>query len=104
MRQRSAIALAFAKPVSLAILDEPFNWLDPVAAFDVRSALAGMVRDGLTLITALHDLATLCGSCHAGMMMAEGKPTLILSRTELEQGQGDARAFEERMIAALRSG
>ena len=64
MRQRASIAIAFARPVSIVILDEPFNWLDPVAAFDTRNALGDMVREGLTLITALHDLATLCGACN----------------------------------------
>ncbi|MDR6790311.1 ABC-type multidrug transport system ATPase subunit [Sphingomonas sp. BE138] len=36
MRQRIAIAAAFAGGHSLVILDEPFNWLDPVAILDRR--------------------------------------------------------------------
>ena len=104
MRQRASIALAFAKATPIVILDEPFNWLDPVAAFDARSALRKMVSGGLTLITALHDLTTLCGSCDAGMLMTEGRPTLHLHEEELRLGQNDARAFERKMIAALREG
>jgi ABC-2 type transport system ATP-binding protein len=43
MRQRIAIAAAFAGGHALVILDEPFNWLDPVAIFDLREALREMV-------------------------------------------------------------
>lgn len=101
-RQRAAIALAFARPASIAILDEPFNWLDPVAAFDTRAALAAKVADGTTLITALHDLTTLCGFCHDGLVLSDGRVTLRLDTPALREGQHDARRFEERMIAELR--
>lgn len=102
MRQRASIALAFATPARIVILDEPFNWLDPVAAFDVRLALRAMVDEGVTLITALHDFATLCGSCDRGMKMAAGRATLHLTREDLRAGRSDARGFEDRMVAALR--
>lgn len=55
MRQRIAIAAAFAGGHHHVILDEPFNWLDPVATFDLRRALRDMVVRGLTLITAGMD-------------------------------------------------
>lgn len=102
MRQRAAIALAFARPAGIVILDEPFNWLDPVAAFDLRLALAGQVASGMTLITALHDLATLCGFCDRGVVMTDGRASLRLSLEDLRGGQSDVIGFEQRMIAALR--
>lgn len=102
MRQRAAIAIAFATALPVVILDEPFNWLDPVAAYDLRAALAGMVAEGLTLITALHDLVTLCGFCDAAIVLSDGQVTLRLNRGELRQGQRDASRFESAMIAALR--
>lgn len=102
MRQRASIALGFATPASIVILDEPFNWLDPVAAFDTRAALAAKVTSGTTLITALHDLATLCGFCDRGILLADGRVTLELERDELREGECDARKFEHGMIAALR--
>ena len=50
MRQRIAIAAAFrGRSIRLVILDEPFNWLDPVAIFDLREALRDIVAGGLTL-------------------------------------------------------
>lgn len=103
MRQRASIALAFAAPVPIVILDEPFNWLDPVAAFDARAALAGKVREGLSLVTALHDLTTLCSVCDQGVVIANGQPTLELSGNDLRAGAHDIHAFEHAMIEALRT-
>lgn len=102
MRQRAAIALAFARPTRIVLLDEPFNWLDPVAAFDVRAVLAALVRDGLTLVTALHDLTTLCGFCDAGIVLTKGRISLRLDRAALRAGSTDAALFEAALVAALR--
>jgi ABC-type multidrug transport system ATPase subunit len=102
MKQRGAIALAFATPCQIAILDEPFNWLDPVAAFDVRAVLARMVSDGLALVTALHDLTTLCGFCDSGIVLAKGRVSLTLDTATLRAGRDDAARFESDLVAALR--
>lgn len=104
MRQRIAIAAAFAGGQSLVILDEPFNWLDPVAIFDVREALRGMVDSGLTLVTALHDLTTLATACDAGLMLAEGRVAMTLDADMLQTAARDPRGFERRTIDLLRSG
>ena len=102
MRQRAALALAFAVPSRIVILDEPFNWLDPVAAFDFRIALAQMVNEGLTLITALHDLTTLCGFCDSGIVLTKGRLSLQLDEARLRAGRNDAARFERELVAALR--
>lgn len=104
MRQRAAIALAFAGGQSLVILDEPFNWLDPVAAFDLRQALRLRVDRGLTLVTALHDLAILTTACDEGMMLADGRVALAIDRAILVQAAQAPRDFERRTIDLLRSG
>ena len=102
MRQRAALALAFAARCDIVILDEPFNWLDPVAAFDVRAALARLVEKGLTLITALHDLTTLCGFCDGGIVMVQGHVSLGLDTAMLRAGRNDAVRFERELVTALR--
>jgi ABC-type multidrug transport system ATPase subunit len=102
MRQRAAIALAFATPCQIVILDEPFNWLDPVAAFDVRTVLAQMVSEGLALVSALHDLTTLCGFCDSGIVLAKGRVSLTLDTAMLRAGRQDAARFESDLVAALR--
>jgi ABC-type hemin transport system ATPase subunit len=37
-----------------------------------------MVTGGLALVTALHDLTTLCGFCDSGMVLAKGRVSLTL--------------------------
>ncbi len=104
MRQRIAIAGAFAGGHSLVILDEPFNWLDPVAIFDLREVLRDRVDAGLTLITALHDLGTLASACDAGLMLAYGKVALALGEDMLRVAAQNPQAFERQTIDRLRSG
>lgn len=104
MRQRTAVALAFAGGQSLIVLDEPFNWLDPVAAFDLRQALRTMVDSGLTLLTALHDLNTLATACDEGMMLADGRVALVIDHATLSQAAQAPLQFERQTIDLLRSG
>jgi ABC-type multidrug transport system ATPase subunit len=101
-RQRIAIACAFAAGQDIVILDEPFNWLDPVAAYDLRHALAARVAAGLTLVTALHDLATLSSACQAGALLAEGRVALELDAAALASARTDPAAFEAQTITHLR--
>lgn len=103
MRQRAAIALAFAGGHTLVILDEPFNWLDPVAAFDLRQALRARVDQGLTLVTALHDLGTLTTACDEGLMLADGRVALAIDRAMLAEAARAPHDFERRTIDLLRS-
>lgn len=103
MRQRIAIATAFARGQRLVVLDEPLNWLDPVAIFEVRQALRAMVDNGLTLLTALHDLTTLATNCDTGLLLANGRVTLRLDEQNLKAASEDLHDFERRTIALLRS-
>jgi ABC-type multidrug transport system ATPase subunit len=103
LRQRVAIYSAFANATDTVILDEPFNWLDPVCAFETKQALRGLVdAAGLTLVTALHDLSTLTVYCDGGLLMSEGKLVRSLSRIELRRGARDVAAFESDLIGQLR--
>ena len=104
MRQRVAIALAFAAGPSLVVLDEPFNWLDPVAAFDLRQALRDRVRGGMTVITAVHDIGILATACDAGMMLADGRVALQIDSATLADAARAPQDFERRTIDRLRSG
>ncbi|WP_288484598.1 hypothetical protein [uncultured Novosphingobium sp.] len=101
MRQRIAIAVAFAGSHFLVILDKPFNWLDPVAIFDLREVLRDRVDGGLTLITAHHDLGTLASICDAGLMLADDKVVLALDERMLRIAAQTPRAFERQTIDRL---
>lgn len=86
-----------------AILDEPFNWLDPICAFDTKEALRALVAGhGLTLITALHEMNTLVHHCGSGLLLADGTVSWRLGPGELAVGARDYAAFEAEMIARLR--
>lgn len=103
MKQRVAIACAFAAGRDIVILDEPFNWLDPVAAYDLKQLLRARVDDGLTLITALHDLSSFTRLCDAGAIMVDGQVAIELDRQQLQSAEIDFVGFERRMIDLLRA-
>jgi ABC-2 type transport system ATP-binding protein len=103
MKQRLAIFLAFLNAPRAVILDEPFNWLDPVCAYDTKTALRILAEGGLTLATALHETATLVGFCHSGLLLRDGRVGQRLDEAALEAGRRDYPAFEAEMIARLRN-
>ncbi|WP_174296310.1 ATP-binding cassette domain-containing protein [Sphingomonas bacterium] len=102
-RQRIAIYAAFvaSAPRQAVILDEPFNWLDPVCAYDLKTALSGLVAKGLTLITALHDLASWAMLCDHGILLTDGAVAADLSAAELIEGRRDIVCFERDIIGKL---
>ena len=101
-RQRVAIYSAFVNQPAIVILDEPFNWLDPLTAFDCKQALLGLVGQGLLLITALHDVSTLVGYCTRGLLLADGGLALAMEEAELAAGRSDPTGFEHRIVGHLR--
>jgi ABC-2 type transport system ATP-binding protein len=103
MKQRLAIFLAFLNGPRAVLLDEPFNWLDPVCAYDTKTALGELVAEGLTLATALHETATLVGFCQSGLLLSEGRAGQTLDAATLEAGRRDYPAFEAEMIRRLRA-
>lgn len=103
MRQRTAIACAFVRGKYAVVLDEPFNWLDPVAAHDLRGALREWVTPEKCLITALHDTATLLSGCDRGALLSDGEIVFDLNNEQLTKAKSDMAAFEAEMIARLRA-
>jgi ABC-2 type transport system ATP-binding protein len=102
MRQRIALACAFAERRRIVILDEPFNWLDAVAAYDTRHALRAMVAEGITLVTALHDLTALVTGCDSGMLLSAGAVALTMDEAAIEDARRDMIGFEQHTITFLR--
>lgn len=101
MRQRLTIACALAGEQRIIVLDEPFNWLDPVAAYDVRTALREMANDGLTLLTALHDLTTMA-VCDEGALLSRAGLALAFTPAMMDSARADLGRFESETIALLR--
>lgn len=103
MKQRIAIFAAFLRHQGIVILDEPFNWLDPVAVFDLRTALAALSKSGLTIITALHDLRALCSSCNEAILLKDGEIVLRLDKDEMTSAARTPIEFERQTIRHLRA-
>lgn len=104
MRQRVALLAAFLDLPGIVILDEPFNWLDPLTAYDTKRALQELVAaQDMTLITALHDVSTLTAYCSRGILMSAGRIALALEEAELRAGLADPVGFEARVVDRLRT-
>lgn len=104
MRQRLAIFSALMGAPKLVLLDEPFNWLDPLAAYDFKAALAELVAGGLSVITALHDVGTLASRCDSGMLLDEGAVLKVFDKDALAKGAGDLTLFERDIYELFRAG
>lgn len=103
MAQRVAIFGAFLDLARIVILDEPFNWLDPVTAFDVKLALTALVQDhGVTIVTSLHDVTTLTSYCTRGVLLSAGRIALTLEVDDLAAGKQKPAAFEAMVVDQLR--
>jgi ABC-type multidrug transport system ATPase subunit len=104
MGHRVALLAAFLDLPEIVILDEPFNWLDPLTAYDVKIALRDFVAErGIALITALHDVTTLTAYCNGGILLAAGRIALTMDEAELRSGLADPAGFEAFMVERLRA-
>jgi ABC-2 type transport system ATP-binding protein len=78
MRQRLGIAAALLRPRDLLMLDEPTNGLDPQGTREVRSLIAELARDGVTVFLSSHllseveQLCTDIGVMSAGRLVWQG--------------------------------
>jgi ABC-2 type transport system ATP-binding protein len=102
MRQRLAVYAAFVGGQKIVLLDEPFNWLDPVSAFDARRAMRDLAGRSHLIVTALHDVATFVHNCDQGFLLADGRVGLELGAGAIARGREDFRGFEQALIAQLR--
>jgi len=101
MRQRLAVCAAFIGERPVLVLDEPFNWLDPTAAHDLRGLLRQAVAEGRTVITTLHDAAAFVLNCSEGMVLHEGEVLRRYEAGALPGLRGDVAAFEADLYAAM---
>lgn len=101
MRQRLAVYAAFIGERPVLVLDEPFNWLDPIAAHDLRGLLRQAVAEGRTVITTLHDAAAFVLNCTEGMVLHEGRLLRRYEAGRLPALRGDVAAFEADLYTAM---
>ncbi len=69
MRQRLGIAAALLVPREMLMLDEPTNGLDPQGTREVRSLVASLGEEGVTILISSHLLSEVEQICtHVGVM------------------------------------
>lgn len=56
MRQKTGLAIAFAKKAPAIFLDEPFSGLDPSAAAELMATVRAAKQEGTAILMSTHDL------------------------------------------------
>lgn len=85
MKQRLAIAAALLNEPEVLVLDEPTNGLDPAGIAEVRSLIAKIAEQGITVLLASHLLDEVEKVCtdvlvlQRGSKLFEGKVEEVLS-------------------------
>jgi ABC-type polar amino acid transport system ATPase subunit len=83
-QQRVAIARAMAMEPELMLFDEPTSALDPELVGEVLEVIAGLARDGVTMLIATHEMEFAEEVAHrvlfldAGAIVEQGPPSQVL--------------------------
>jgi iron complex transport system ATP-binding protein len=72
-RQRVHLARALAQAPRLLLLDEPTNHLDVRAQLGTMTVLRKLAADGVTVVTALHELTMAAHACDHVVLLAGGR-------------------------------
>lgn len=79
MKQRLGLAAALLAPRRLVVLDEPTNGLDPAGIREIRTIIAELHAEGVTVLVSSHLLAEIEATCthaavlHHGTVVAQGE-------------------------------
>ncbi|PZO75758.1 MAG: ATP-binding protein [Mesorhizobium amorphae] len=90
-QQRVAIARALAPSPKVLLCDEPTSALDPELAEEVVDVLAGLAREGTTMVMATHDLrlaSRIAGEVvflEGGVVVEEGPARDVFERPQRER-------------------
>lgn len=94
-RQKAMIARAIAQDTPVIVLDEPTNFLDVAARYDIM-ALLGKVAADKTILLSTHDIAAAASVAHSVYSIKDGKVSQgfapdIFPGVEYIQSVGDFR-------------
>ncbi len=88
MQQRLQLATALVHDPEVAVLDEPFNGLDPVAVASLSETLRRRSRDGRTVLFSSHQLDLVQDLCEDIVMVDRGRVVLEGSVGRLRASSG----------------
>jgi polar amino acid transport system ATP-binding protein len=103
-QQRVAIVRALAMQPRLLLLDEVTSALDPALVGEVLDLVRDLVKDGMTLLLATHEMgfarqvATQVAFLDGGRMVEKGPPEQMFTDPQQEQ----TRTFLKRILASGR--
>ena len=76
-QQRVAIARALAMEPKVMLFDEPTSALDPEMVGEVVEVMAGLARDGMTMVVVTHEMGFARRTAHRVVFMADGEICLL---------------------------
>ncbi|MFO1051270.1 MAG: ABC transporter ATP-binding protein [Planctomycetota bacterium] len=89
MRQRTRLALAFARRPRILLLDEPMTGLDPVARRDVTAILGDFASSGAAVLVSSHVLHELEQLARTVLLMHRGRLVAVGAVHELRRQLAD---------------
>jgi len=94
MRQRLGIASSLMRSPKLLVLDEPANGLDPAGIRDLRTLVASLPEQGVTVLYSSHLLAEVEEVCKRVAIVNDGKIAFEGRLDELRASYGSAYRIE----------
>ncbi|MBA3841249.1 MAG: ABC transporter ATP-binding protein [Actinobacteria bacterium] len=94
MRQRLGIASSLMRSPKLLVLDEPANGLDPAGIRDLRTLVAALPEQGVTVLYSSHLLAEVEEVCKRVAIVNDGKIAFEGRLDELRASYGSAYRIE----------
>ncbi len=92
-QQRVAIARALAMNPKVLLFDEPTSALDPEMVHEVLDVMAGLARDGMTMLVVTHEMGFARRAADRVVFMADGRiaeegtPTEFFGNTRTERAR-----------------
>jgi ABC-2 type transport system ATP-binding protein len=110
MKQRLALAGALMHRPRMLVFDEPMVGLDPEGARELKTRIAGLAADGVTIFLSTHSLAVaeeVCGRIgiiDRGRLVALGSLDELHARAKAAVGAGrEGRTLEDVFLDILRA-
>lgn len=103
MAHKSALCLAFLSAVPLLMLDEPHTGLDVRSALALRDLIRTARAGGTALLLASHLAEATLAVADRAIVLAGGRVVRQFDHAALQALGGDARAFEQQVLAAMQS-